>query len=262
MEYSDREILILSRKLIVELKNLAVIISRIENHSSSIAQQAKSDYESHKTPPILRAELQVPQSVVKDWAGENRKGKPLDKWALSVNVGTLVVVAVYATINFFMLCAMRKADTTTGDQLAAFKRVEGASLGVGQPVGDISLGEVRVPIVNYARVPSPRAWIWPHVIRFAKGKRPSYVKDYSFGGDDTPIPPGIAYGVRLPMEFKEGEIDKLKDGTETLWVAVSIKYDDGFGEITPTGGPCWEWNRFHPEIWDACPSFSFAHLPK
>lgn len=266
MENSDRELINLGKKMIAELKELAVVVSSIESQSSSIAERAKSNYESRKAPPVLKSELQIPQSIVQDWARENRKSKPLDKWSLFVNVGTLVAVAIYATINLFMLCAMRKADKTTADQLMAFKKVEGASIGAAMPVGDINVGEVRLAIVNYSRIPSPRVWIYPHVYRSVQGQqRPNYFKDYEFGGDDTQIPPtssGIGYGFTLPLEFKAGELDKLREGTETLWVAVSLKYDDGFGNVSPMIGACYAWNRLHPVVWDACPTFSFAHLPK
>jgi hypothetical protein len=149
-------------------------------------------------------------------------------------------------------------------QINSFQRVEGAYIGISQPQGNISGKDLGIPLENYGRIPSPRVWIYPHIYRFtSKTRQRVYAKDYTFGGDQTEIPPGFGkYGVSVPLEFMPGELAKTENGDEIMWVAVSFKYDDGFGNISSMKGVCFIYNPAHPTVWDACPTFDFAHLPK
>ncbi len=149
-------------------------------------------------------------------------------------------------------------------QLESFRKVEGAYIGTGQPQGGIASNEVAIALENYGRIPSPRVWIYPHIYRFtSKDHQIIYTKDYTYGGDQTEVPPGTGrYGVRLPLELKEGEAERLQTGSEIMWLAVSFKYDDGFGNVSDMKGTCFVYNPKHPAVWDACPTSDFSHLPK
>jgi hypothetical protein len=52
--------------------------------------------------------------------------------------------------------AAESASITASNQLEAFKNIEGAHIGVGQPQGVVQGNQVGIPLENYGRVPSPR----------------------------------------------------------------------------------------------------------
>jgi len=191
-------------------------------------------------------------------------------WKKVVEITLAVSTAGLLLVNVFLWVSTNTAATAakdsakaTQDQVAAFEKIEGAQLGIGHYQGDARSGFIGIPINNYGHTSSPQLWLYPHVYRFgSKDHKVLYVKDYSFGGDQTEIPPGNGvYGVVIPLELKAGEFERIGK-EEVMWVAVSYKFDDGFGHISPMKAACFSYNPKNPVNWDACPTFDYAHLPK
>jgi hypothetical protein len=191
------------------------------------------------------------------------------RWIVKLFDAHSATVAAVATIVIGFLTYQyvkysEKQWRVTSDQLTAYENTEGAHIGVGQLQWDVSGDQIRIPVENYGHIPSPSVHLFPHMYRFIPGPQPSvvYARDYDFGGDQTEIPPGSGkYGVSIPVELRSGEMDKLQNGTELMWVAVTIWYEDGFGHVSKPG-TCFAFNPKHPLVWDGCPTFDVAHLPK
>lgn len=147
---------------------------------------------------------------------------------------------------------------TTRDQLASFQAVEGASLTISRPTLDAV--KIALPIENHGRVPSPRVKVFVHISRvLSKGGVPFGVSRHELGGDRTLIPPGAGrYGVTVPHGLRAAELEQIGRGEATLWVGVTLRFDNGFGAESQPGF-CW---RYGMGGWDACPTVKFADLER
>jgi hypothetical protein len=147
----------------------------------------------------------------------------------------------------------------TRDQLASFQTVEGASLTVSRPTLDAI--QIALPIENHGRVPSPKVKAFVHVSRvLSKGGVPFGFASHEFGGDRTLIPPGTGrYGVTVLHGLKAMELEQIEHGEATIWVGVTLRFDNGFGTESQSGF-CWRYAA--GGRWDACPTVKFADLEK
>jgi hypothetical protein len=95
--------------------------------------------------------------------------------------------------------------------------------------------QIRIPLENGGKIPSPKVKVSYHLSRERVSDRATLESaDGSFGGDRTNVPPGTGhYGIGVPMKgFAESDAASVKNGTEIVFVAGNIDYDDGFGVQT------------------------------
>ena len=82
-------------------------------HNSQQGQQNAS--------PILRAELQIPESAINTYKSEQKQKTRLERWKLFVEVLTLLAVISYAGIAYYQWGAMREAAQAAIDAVEIAK---------------------------------------------------------------------------------------------------------------------------------------------
>jgi hypothetical protein len=114
----SREILILGKKMLAELRGLSSTLLGVQKQIETVAKEQHTKSERERTPPVFRAELQIPEATKSDHEREKSK-KIRREWALiGVNVLTLFCVGAYAIINYHMLNEMRTANKDASDSFA------------------------------------------------------------------------------------------------------------------------------------------------
>jgi hypothetical protein len=121
--------------------------------------------------------------------------------------------------------------------------------------------EIRIPLENGGRIPSPRVAVSAHVFRKRLSDNATLdTQAYNFGGDRTKVPPGIGhYEIAVPLNnWSDAERGAIDGRTEEIVVAGNIDYDDGFGHMDQNSY-CF---KRHSEFWQSCPIVTFADLKK
>lgn len=108
----------LGNELLAELGRLIAALLRIQEHVESISKQREAYDQREQVPPVLRAELQIPESIERNRERDNTQKSRREWTAIGVNVLTLFAAAAYALINYHMLCEMRTANKTASDSFA------------------------------------------------------------------------------------------------------------------------------------------------
>jgi hypothetical protein len=87
----------------------------VQKQIEAVAKEQQTKDERQQTTPVLRAELQIPQSIKSDWERENTKKVRREWSAIGVSAATLFAVIAYALINYHMLCQMKRATGVSKD---------------------------------------------------------------------------------------------------------------------------------------------------
>jgi len=259
------QFVLIAKRILRELRGLSESVSAgflgIQKQIESIAEQQQPKEEHQQSPPILRAELQIPQSIKSDWESENTKKARREYFAIGVSVLTLFAVAAYAIINYRMLCQIsREADAATRSADVAKGQLVLAQRSLGTTIDSFHL-EQRAWLGLGEALPPP----------FMEGRKRVYVKEgeeTSFGfiitnSGRTPamnVIQGTSYisllasakfsprypggteraGVFQPNakvwaitpttgRWTKLQVDNLKNGVYALYLFGTISYDDVFG---------------------------------
>ena len=171
-----------------------------------------------------------------------------------------IVISIVAAATALASAAFSLLQWRTADQ--TLKISNRAYLTTSPFQADLKNARVRIPIENYGRIPAPRlsATVFE---RRVVGERTIHSKTYNFGGDRTEIPPGPGhFGVTIPLEgLTSSEVESIHAKQEIIYLAGSLKYDDGFGEDTKKDF-CFSFDP-DPQIgWNACPVLTFKEFQK
>jgi hypothetical protein len=80
---------------------------------SSEGKNTNPEQQQPEIPPTLRAELQIPQSVINDCHSDQKKKYRLERWKFIVEILTLFAIIIYAIITYYQWTTMREATQTT-----------------------------------------------------------------------------------------------------------------------------------------------------
>jgi hypothetical protein len=61
------QLLKIFRNVVMQLRNIAASLLAIQKQIESISKQQQAQNQRQQSPPILRAELQIPEAVERDW---------------------------------------------------------------------------------------------------------------------------------------------------------------------------------------------------
>jgi hypothetical protein len=109
MNKPDRDFLVFTRRLLAELRAISASLFATHKDTEATPEQQHTHKQTQQTPPILRAELQIPEAIERDRKIQNRKKVRREWVVIGVNVLTLFAVIAYAWINYHMLYEMEKA---------------------------------------------------------------------------------------------------------------------------------------------------------
>jgi predicted GNAT superfamily acetyltransferase len=102
MGNSIREFLILTKKLLVEVRTLNFNFLRLQEKVESVAKEQRTQNQRQQTPPILRAELQIPEAIDNKREPDKRKKVRREWYAIILSALTLAAVTGYAIITYQM----------------------------------------------------------------------------------------------------------------------------------------------------------------
>lgn len=72
-----------------------------------------SDQNHQPSPPVLRSELQIPETLIDKYDSQQAKNARNERWKLRLEVGTFLAVVAYATVAGYQGCKMREAADAT-----------------------------------------------------------------------------------------------------------------------------------------------------
>lgn len=96
------------RELSVLNQSIATLLLKIQQQIEAISKQQYAEKERNQTPPVLRAELQIPEAIEHKREAENRKKARREWYGLLLNFLTLAAIVAYAIINYHMLRQIRR----------------------------------------------------------------------------------------------------------------------------------------------------------
>jgi hypothetical protein len=269
MDDHSRETLVLGKKILAELRSLSATLLGVQKQTESIAKEYNTQNERTETPPVLRAELQIPKGIVSDWERESTQKAHREKFANRVSVLTLFAVIAYAVLVCFQWREMVSATD------AAFDAANQARLSVG--LANKAIAQAREQFRQDQRpyiwltnqglgfpdfIPTPNSpssgqviWTW-HYTDY--GKTPAYnVRFYDYisignrafarsyqapTGPDigAPLPPNkddFATVVSEPgiTQQEYARVASIMNTGKTISIRVRIEYTDAYGGDYETG---------------------------
>jgi len=264
---------LIAKRILGELRVLGETVSAgflgVQKQVKAISEEQKAQDEREKTPPVLRAELQIPEAIQAGKRSNDRSKQRRERWSLFVQWVTLFAVIAYAIINYHMLCQMREANKTASDSFAktlgqmqaqtaaqqqpanaaeqsaktanvALHISEKAYISVGFPLLDLTKMAVSLPLSNSGRIPSGAVEVVAHEVTADRTPiAPANVLvEYHWKRFRLPsIAPGSSLTGRdnpsLLMVLPAASRDKIETGYETVTVAGRVTYNNGFPEDHP-----------------------------
>jgi hypothetical protein len=98
------------------LRELGCLTKALQEHSESIRKQTSTNEEHDKTPPVLRAELEIPQSIRDEYHSKTSKRNRHENWKLGVEIVTALAVIAYTTVAAFQWCTSNRTLKEIVDQ--------------------------------------------------------------------------------------------------------------------------------------------------
>ena len=249
MDRNDREILSLTKKLLAELRAISATLLGVKNQIETVAEQQKTQSEREQTPPVLRAELQIPEAIEADRKRDGGR-KVWREWtAIGLNVLTLLALVAYTIINGRMLREMRISTENAGISADAAKRSadtanlalhvsEKAYIALQLPELDEEKGITTIAIDNNGRLPATDFEVTIHeetcnaIVDIPPGIVPQagmvFCPEYHRTRLTHPsIPPGIAK-TKIDIPLPAFSRDKIDIGKQAIVIAGTLRYTDGF----------------------------------
>jgi hypothetical protein len=196
-----------------------------------MTHQKNTEDNSGPFPPTLHAELNIPETTVKDYKAGQAKTYRLEQFKLGIEVLTLGAVIFYACIARYQWKALLVANEQTKTALHVSER---AYLTTGNPVLDTDNGVVTMNIQNGGRIPSGRTDILVHeaTVKQADTTKPpsvaNVIEKHWKGMHSDFVAPGNSANLitRIPA-FSKAE---LETGNLSIIIAIRMSYDDGFSD--------------------------------
>jgi hypothetical protein len=111
MDDFSREILVLSKKMLSELRRLSATLLGVQEQIGSIRDQQKAcsqqQKERQQQPPVIQAKLQIPEDVQREKRSSDKRHFAVQVVLAVVTFLTFLAAAIYAGINYHMLCQMK-----------------------------------------------------------------------------------------------------------------------------------------------------------
>src|SRR5260370_8632948 len=102
MDYLTQQFIAFANKALKQLQQIGDSISvHLKKQTEAINKANEAKDKSEHTTPVLRAELQIPESIIDSKKTEDTKAYRLQKWNFAVAVLTAVLLAIYTTLMYF-----------------------------------------------------------------------------------------------------------------------------------------------------------------
>ncbi len=122
---------------------------------------------------------------------------------------------------------------------------------VGHIELDLAAGMVKIPLENSGHLPSPSVSLEIMQVRQRKNEQlPLFKAARHFGGDKTPLPPGVGY-ITAMFEVPATEVAAIAKGEEIVKIAGAVNYDTGFNK-RDSSPFCFEYDITSYAKWDPC----------
>jgi hypothetical protein len=110
MDNFNREIIVLSRKILAEMRGLALTLLGVQKQIEAVAKEQQAKNQREQTPPVMRAILEVPDAEKAQNKGTKTEKKWLNRWKTLIETGTLAAIVAYACINHRQLNEMKRTS--------------------------------------------------------------------------------------------------------------------------------------------------------
>jgi hypothetical protein len=285
MDFVTRQFINLTKKLRKELrKTLGLLHTDVQKLTETIKETNKTDSQRQSTPPILRAELQIPPTPITCSEAPDAKKDRRERIKLWIEVATLLAVGVYAYVAVLqwreMVRATGAAERTVNEArrnriqseksldatIAQFHLDQRAWVG---PT-DITLNEMHAPnpisakvsITNSGKTAALRARV-TYILH--PSDVPLNIEEYAkhpVEGEPKVRPPFTLFpNATMVLLPSTGSTDDLgirgvNDGRKLLYLFGRIEYHDVFNTVHETRFCV----RYHSEAkaFGACESYNYA----
>jgi hypothetical protein len=209
-------------------------------------QKATEDGQRHPAP-VLRAELQIPQTAYDRYDSNKKSSDKLEWWKFRIEVLTLLAVVGYGTVAYLQWRAMNETNNTMQSQ---FRAQERAYVGIGDRQGkfaDFSPepdkdGKLQVRLYFFNAGHSPALSFSPTFAAPSPPPTPARhnnrykcvdANGAKIGDEETTSPvriPAESTSVFFPFSIAPWRLDEIKKGIEPkLVIAGTLEFCDIFG---------------------------------
>jgi hypothetical protein len=280
------QFVLIAKRILQELGAVKEAVSAgflgVQKQVKTIAEEHDAENEREPTPPVLRAELQVPEAIQTEKRTNDRRKERRERWSLFVAWATLFSVVAYAIINYHMLgkmsseadAAKRSADTSR-DALVTVQRAFinfSTAISIQADVPDpktlkITLWEFSVPFENSGDTPTRGASIHTEIYP----SRRSLPDDFGFRDATKVTRQLIVVGPKAKMgtghvTATPAKIKAVHDRKGHLYIYGWCRYRDIFQspkdiphitkfcyELDSVGGDPFSALGEHNTFWVSCP---------
>lgn len=191
--------------------------------------------QSNESPPVLRAELQIPQSVIHQYESEQHKQNRREWWKIRIEVATLAAIIVYAIISGIQANQMHKATDAARKSTDLLRQQL-----VGSQAANVALRLSIYPNTALSVVFDRRGTVAAKEVRFtfrAVRKSIPSLEDIETAIDRTAYEPILSpEQIYAPKEyslprFTPSVLQAIRRTEQTIMVIGKFSYDNGFGDI-------------------------------
>lgn len=255
MDYVTRQFINLTKKLRKDLRQaLTTLHTDVQKLSETIQENNDADSQRQSTPPILRAELQIPPTPIACSEAPDAKKDRREHIKIGLEVLTLLGVFGYASIAYLQWREMigatgaaqqavvearrnrLQAEKSLRATIEQFRLDQRAWLDIGDILKpNVILGSTPtwvIPIVNTGKTPAFHVW---HVVTgrsYPKGEKfkavyTKFDKDRTFVAI-LPGPPTHSTYTKTAHPITTTDIEHLGSGKDIFYIYGQMTYDDVF----------------------------------
>jgi hypothetical protein len=115
---TSTQFVLIAKRILRELGTLRETVRAgflgVQKQVEAIANEEQTKNEHDQSPPVVRAELYIPEAENTQDKRAKTEKKWLERLKVFLEAATLAAVVIYAIINYHMLCEMRKATEKAG----------------------------------------------------------------------------------------------------------------------------------------------------
>ena len=218
-------------------------------------------------PPMLNAELQIPEAVIEKYDSAQQKADRLEKVRLGVEVLTLVAIVAYACISYQQwIATQQSADAATSAAKTARDALhisERAYLTLAGPTTDMGKKASKLVLTNSGRMAARNVELITHEATFASPG----VGTTIIGIGRAPIEkhwkrtrlPSVANGNPYTFLIPSAAMDEssLRNSTQMIVIAGYLGYSSGFPDDAEERVPFCHHTIYHfltkDLHWTPCP---------
>jgi hypothetical protein len=242
----------------------------VQKQVEAVAKEQQTQNQREESPPVLRAELQIPEAIERERKRENHQKICCEWVAIGINVLTLFAVVAYALINYHMLCQMKIATEKAGISATAAKSAadtahntlvlsQRAWIGPGNPYFNIDHNVSKImpnipihgnfTLENFGKIP---ATIDEIGVKFEARDSPvSEDAEYVVKpGKAVLFPTGRALTNDSVVTISPADFKAIRSKTKILVLHGIIRYHDTFGNHTTK--LCLRWEGQDARSFEPC----------